>query len=260
MRTVDLTIHDVAFGGKGVARDDGKAIFVPFTIDGERVSARVVREKRQFAEAELIEILEPSPHRVAAPCPYFGRCGGCAYQHISYDHQLEFKARQVDQAMRRIARLSEPPLQPIVRSPLPYAYGPCVHARGRRRFLPPDVHLKSTSRSIMPVKRRSPSARRARRLHPSRSLRSARLRQTNDVADAIADLPRHSCFRTGTPDDAFGAVFRNASRRVSSVIGIDWDRSRQAAKDARPNRNLHRGRCCSGLARRLGQPPLLAWS
>src|ERR1044071_1066651 len=106
MRTVELTIHDVAFGGKGVARDNGKAVFVPFTIDGERVSARITREKKQFAEAELAEVLDASPHRVTAPCPYFGRCGGCSYQHISYDHQLELKSRQAEAAMRRIARLA----------------------------------------------------------------------------------------------------------------------------------------------------------
>ena len=119
MRTVDLTIQDVAFGGKGVARDGGKAVFVPFTIDGERVTVRMVREKKQFAEAELVAVIEPSPNRVAAPCPYFGRCGGCSYQHIDYDHQLALKQKQVEQAMRRIAQLSDPPIRPIVPSPLP---------------------------------------------------------------------------------------------------------------------------------------------
>src|SRR3982751_6784027 len=122
MRPGDLTIHDVAFGGKGVARDNGKAIFVPFTINGERVSAEISREKKQFAEAELLEVIEASPHRVVAPCPYFGRCGGCSYQHISYEHQLELKSRQVEQAMRRIARLIEPPMRPIVPSPSSYNY------------------------------------------------------------------------------------------------------------------------------------------
>src|SRR3954470_21556972 len=98
MRTAELIIHDIAFGGSGIARDEGKAVFVPFTIDGERVSARIVRHKKQFAEAELVEVVEPSAHRVEARCPYFGRCGGCAYQHISYAHQLEIKERQVEQA------------------------------------------------------------------------------------------------------------------------------------------------------------------
>ncbi len=92
MRSVQLQIQDVAFGGKGVARDQGKAVFVPFTIEGELITAKIVREKKQFAEAELIELLEPSPHRAAPECPYFGRCGGCSYQHISYEHQLELKA------------------------------------------------------------------------------------------------------------------------------------------------------------------------
>ena len=61
MRLVDLRIEDVAFGGKGVARENGKAVFIPFTIDGETVSAEIVREKKQFAEAEVVDIRESSP-------------------------------------------------------------------------------------------------------------------------------------------------------------------------------------------------------
>ena len=122
VHTIDLTIEDVAFGGKGVARDEGKAVFIPFTIDGERVTAKITREKKQFAEGELIELLEPSAHRAVPECPYFGRCGGCSYQHISYAHQLELKARQVEQAMRRIGKISEPPMRPIIPSPSPYGY------------------------------------------------------------------------------------------------------------------------------------------
>src|SRR5204863_8745728 len=80
MRQVELQIVDVAFGGKGIGRDEGKAVFIPFTIEGERVTAKIVREKKQFAEGELVEILDPSPRRVAPGCPYFGRCGGWSYQ------------------------------------------------------------------------------------------------------------------------------------------------------------------------------------
>src|SRR5262245_55205487 len=132
MRTVDLRIEDVAFGGSGVARSEGKAVFVPFTIDGEQVTAQIVREKKQFAEAELVTVHEPSPHRVSPECPYFGGCGGCSYQHISYQHQLELKSRQVEQAMRRIGRLSDPPMRPIIPSPLSYGYRNriTVHALG----------------------------------------------------------------------------------------------------------------------------------
>ena len=122
MRVVDLEIEDIAFGGKGVGREQGKAIFVPYTIEGELVSAEIVREKKQFAEAELIEVKQSSPDRVEPQCPYFGRCGGCAYQHISYEHQLAIKWRQVRDALQRIGKLKEVPMRPIIPSPKQYAY------------------------------------------------------------------------------------------------------------------------------------------
>src|SRR2546430_10481406 len=106
MRVVDLTIEDIAFGGKGIGREQGKAVFVPYTIENETVSAEVVREKKQFAEAELVEVKERSPDRVEPQCPYFGRCGGCAYQHISYEHQLVIKWRQGRDADRKSTRLN----------------------------------------------------------------------------------------------------------------------------------------------------------
>ena len=92
---MELQIQDVAFGGKGVARTDGKAVFVPYVIDGESVSASITREHKKFLEAELETILTASPHRVEPRCQYFGRCGGCVYQHIEYEHQLALKWRQV---------------------------------------------------------------------------------------------------------------------------------------------------------------------
>src|SRR5437762_5012076 len=122
MRIVDLKIQDVAFGGKGVARENGKAIFVPYTIEGETVSAEIVREKKQFAEADLVDVKERSPHRVEPPCPYFGRCGGCAYQHIDYEHQLAIKWRQVRDVLQRIGKLKDVPMRPIIPSPQQYAY------------------------------------------------------------------------------------------------------------------------------------------
>ena len=122
MRLVDLKIEDVAFGGKGVAREQGKAVFVPYTIEGELVSAEIVREKKQFAEADLVEVKQSSPNRVAPECPYFGRCGGCAYQHISYEHQLAIKWRQVRDALQRIGKLKDVPMRPIIPSPRQYAY------------------------------------------------------------------------------------------------------------------------------------------
>lgn len=122
MRIAELRIEDVAFGGKGVAREQGKAVFVPYTIEGEIVSAEVVREKKQFAEAELVEVKERSPDRMEPQCPYFARCGGCAYQHISYERQLAIKWRQVREALERIGKIKDVPMRPIVPSPQQYGY------------------------------------------------------------------------------------------------------------------------------------------
>jgi len=122
LRIIDLKIEDVAFGGKGVGREKGKAVFVPFTIEGELISAEIVREKRQFAEAEIAVLRESSLDRVEPKCPYFGRCGGCAYQHIAYEHQLAIKWRQVRNVLQRIGKLKDVPMRPIVPSPHAYAY------------------------------------------------------------------------------------------------------------------------------------------
>jgi tRNA/tmRNA/rRNA uracil-C5-methylase (TrmA/RlmC/RlmD family) len=253
MRTVELKIEDVAFGGKGVARDAGKAVFIPLTIDGERVSARVVREKKQFAEAELVEVLEPSPERSGPECPYFGRCGGCSYQHISYSHQLEIKARQVEQAMRRIAKMPEPPLRAIVPSPLPYGYRNriTVHAQDDVvGFYRRDVHeLMDIAQCPIAMPEVNAALAQLRATRPRDGHYSLRAHsgprvfaQTNDaVADALADfIATILADNNGLLIDAFcGAGFfsKRLAPQFERVIGIDWDRFAidAARKEARPN-------------------------
>src|SRR5437763_17192325 len=143
MRVADLKIENIAFGGKGVAREQGKAVFVPYTIEQELISAEIVREKKQFAEAELVEVKQSSADRVAPQCPYFGRCGGCAYQHMSYQYQLEIKWRQVRNALQRIGKLKDVPMRPIIPSPRQYGYrnSITVHSQaGLSRFSRLDSH------------------------------------------------------------------------------------------------------------------------
>jgi tRNA/tmRNA/rRNA uracil-C5-methylase (TrmA/RlmC/RlmD family) len=132
METLRVRIDDVAFGGDGVGRHDGKVVFVPFTIAGEEVTARVLRAKKKFLQAALVAVESASPHRVEPRCPYFGRCGGCAYQHIAYSEQLAIKTRQVEQTLRRVGKLANPPVSPAVGSPLEYEYRNRirVHAAG----------------------------------------------------------------------------------------------------------------------------------
>lgn len=119
---IKLKIHDVAFGGSGVARDEGKVVFVPFTIEGEEVTVRPEKARKNFVQGSLLSVDSPSPHRVQPECPYFRRCGGCCYQHIDYTHQLAIKQAQVEQTLRRIGRLEAVPMQPIIPSPTQYNY------------------------------------------------------------------------------------------------------------------------------------------
>lgn len=117
-----LEIRDIAFGGKGVGRIDGMACFVPGVIDGEKVRAKVGKVKSRLMEAWLLEVIEPSPHRISAPCPVFLKCGGCAYQHIDYPHQLRIKETQLREALRRLGGLTDPPVSAMIPSPEPYGY------------------------------------------------------------------------------------------------------------------------------------------
>lgn len=116
-----LTIGDIGFGGKGVARHEGKVTFVPFVLSGEVVLAKSTREHKSFSEASLIRVLQPSENRTEPPCHYFGRCGGCSYQHATYPHQLEIKQQQVRDTLRRIGKL-DVPVNPTTPSPEPFGY------------------------------------------------------------------------------------------------------------------------------------------
>jgi 23S rRNA (uracil1939-C5)-methyltransferase len=119
---LELRIDSLAFGGNGVARLEGFVVFVRRGLPGDLVRARVTKVKRSHAEADAVEILEPSPKRVEAPCPYFGSCGGCRFQDLAYEEQVASKQAQVADALVRIAGIAEPPLEPIVPAESQYGY------------------------------------------------------------------------------------------------------------------------------------------
>jgi 23S rRNA (uracil1939-C5)-methyltransferase len=119
---IDLRIDSLAYGGNGVGRIDGFVVFVRGGLPGDRVLARVTKTKRGFAEAVAESVVEPSAERVEAPCPYFGVCGGCRFQDLAYGSQVAAKERQVRDALERIGRFKEPPLEPIVPAASHYGY------------------------------------------------------------------------------------------------------------------------------------------
>jgi 23S rRNA (uracil1939-C5)-methyltransferase len=116
-----LTIEKLIYGGEGLARlpidpnknkDEaharGKAVFVPFVLAGEKIQASITEQKPGFARAIVDAVIEPSAQRIPPACPYFARCGGCHYQHASYEHQLELKKEILRETLRRTAKLELP--------------------------------------------------------------------------------------------------------------------------------------------------------
>lgn len=122
MKTAELLIERLALGGSGVGRIDGKVCFVPFSAPGDRLQVRLLKEHRSYSEAELLEVLEPSPSRVTPPCPVFGNCGGCDWQHIEYATQCSAKQAILMETLQRVARLEQPRVTATKDSAQQYGY------------------------------------------------------------------------------------------------------------------------------------------
>ncbi|MCS6800565.1 MAG: class I SAM-dependent RNA methyltransferase [Chloroflexota bacterium] len=119
-RTVRL--EALVHGGAAIGRDEGRVIFVPFGLPGELVVIDIVEERQDYLRGRLVEVVEPSPDRVPAPCLYFGECGGCQWQHLAYPAQLEAKRRIVVEQLERIGKFSAPPVRPTIGCTDPWHY------------------------------------------------------------------------------------------------------------------------------------------
>ncbi|MEK7439526.1 MAG: class I SAM-dependent RNA methyltransferase [Chloroflexota bacterium] len=120
--TLDLTLTTMSNGADAIGRHEGKAIFVPFAIPGETVRVEIVEDKPTFARAKLIEVIAPSPDRVTPVCKHFGVCGGCQWQHISYEAQLKWKKQVVIDQLFRIGGITSPNVLDTIPSPSPLHY------------------------------------------------------------------------------------------------------------------------------------------
>jgi 23S rRNA (uracil1939-C5)-methyltransferase len=129
---LELRIDSLAYGGNGVARLDGFVVFVRAGLPGDTVRARVTKVQRRHAEAIATEVLDPGPQRVEAPCAHYPSCGGCRFQDLGYEAQIAAKHAWVEDSLRRIAGIAEPPLEPIVpaeeifryRNKMEYSFAP----------------------------------------------------------------------------------------------------------------------------------------
>ena len=102
----EIAVEKLVYGGEGLGRLEGRAVLAPFVLPGERVRLRAVAEKPGLVRAELLEVLAAAPERVAPPCPYFMRCGGCYYQHAPYEMQLALKRGILEDQLRRIGKIA----------------------------------------------------------------------------------------------------------------------------------------------------------
>ncbi|WP_420628360.1 class I SAM-dependent RNA methyltransferase [Candidatus Leptofilum sp.] len=123
MDKVTLDISDIAHGGAGIGRASrGRTIFVPLTLPGEKVRAQIVSQKNKYAQAALVQVLRASPERVAPRCPHFAVCGGCHFQHMSYEAQLAAKESVVRDQLARLGGFKRANVLPVLPNPEPWGY------------------------------------------------------------------------------------------------------------------------------------------
>jgi 23S rRNA (uracil1939-C5)-methyltransferase len=121
-REIEIDIEGLAIGGRGLAKVDGLAVFVDRAVPGDRIKARIVKKKKSYAEARIIEILTPSPDRISPPCRYSGHCGGCKWQMLPYPMQLQYKRSHVLEALEHIGGLKDVEVLPVLASPDKFHY------------------------------------------------------------------------------------------------------------------------------------------
>ncbi len=132
--TIEVKIEKIVYGGDGLGRHEGKVVFVPFTAEGDLVEARPVENKKGYIRAVATRIIKPGPGRQPAPCPHFGSCGGCQWQHLNYDLQVEIKRRILDEGFHH--RLPASIGLPISMRPCAQPFGYRSRARLQLRGAP----------------------------------------------------------------------------------------------------------------------------
>ncbi|MFO1520247.1 MAG: class I SAM-dependent RNA methyltransferase [bacterium] len=150
-KILELTLERMTFGGEAIASHQGKKVFIAWGVPGDRAKVEFIEEKRDYARGRIVELLEKSPHRTEAPCPYFFKCGGCQWQHVKYESQLAFKTEILKEALQRTAKISEPFLKPAVAADSPLHYRSRIRLQVSRQG---EVgFFKPQSKEVVPVER-----------------------------------------------------------------------------------------------------------
>jgi 23S rRNA (uracil1939-C5)-methyltransferase len=138
-RQFEVEITDIAFGGRGLVRINGMAVFVDQAVPGDQVLIRIGRRKKNYAEARAVELIRPSPNRIKPPCIYSGFCGGCKWQFLEYAVQLKYKRQHVQESLQHIGLINDVPVHPTIPSGLIFGYrNKMEFTCTDRRWLTPD--------------------------------------------------------------------------------------------------------------------------
>jgi len=143
---LEVEISDIAFGGKGITRINDFALFVDQTVPLDKVRIQITGKKKNYAEARVIELLTPSRFRISPPCKYSGYCGGCKWQFLSYEKQIEYKRRHVKESLEHIALIKDIPVHPTIPSDLIFGYRNKMEfsCSDKRWLLPEEMEKEGT--------------------------------------------------------------------------------------------------------------------
>lgn len=196
-----LKIDKLVYGGAGVGEIDGKIIFVPFSAPGDVLDVEIANDHANYAEARISKIVEAAPCRVNPPCPVFGRCGGCQWQHISYEAQLEWKRLILVETLKRIGKIDAVVL-PTLPSPKQWNYRNRIQlhvdSRGRAGFYrPKSKEVVEFQKCLIAEEKLS------ERLN---EIRESLKFRTKGIALRLEDGPSFSQINTGQNEQLKGVV------------------------------------------------------
>jgi 23S rRNA (uracil1939-C5)-methyltransferase len=211
---MQLKIEKLVYGGEGMGHADGVAVFVPFVLPGETVAVRLAAQKKKFARGRVEKLVESSPQRVAAPCPYFTRCGGCHYQHLPYDAQLAYKKEILVETLSRLGGIHwEGPVAVHGSPPFGYRNRAQWKVRAKDEDGAAIGYLEAGSQSLCPVERCSI-------LSPALESVLERLHGMLERREIPASLVEVEAFADGEDERILlGASFANLGGKTAEALG-----------------------------------------
>ena len=229
---IELTLDAIAHGGEALGRHEGKAVFVPYAIPGERVRVEIVQEKARWARARLVAVVTPSPDRIEPPCSYFGPdgCGGSCGQHIAYTRQAALKVEILADQLRRLGRIADLPVSDIViladdQGVLDYGY------RNHTQFAVASGgalgYRRAASHDVIPVEHCLLLNTRLDELHNALDvtwpeLQGVSLRAGVNSDDALIVLEARGAEGPEMEIDLPASVVLVTERKVETMIGDPW--------------------------------------